>query len=41
MLSLSDTHASEWGAAIGDEVAARVEVGFLLPMGIEREEKCE
>ena len=26
----------QWGAAIGDEVAARVEGGFPLPMGMHR-----
>jgi len=30
-----------WGAAAGDEVAARVHGVFPLPMGIEREDRCE
>ena len=30
-----------WGAAIGDEVAARTRGLFPLPMGIEREDRCE
>ena len=30
-----------WGAAIGDEVTARTRDLFPLPMGIEREDRCE
>ena len=33
--------AERWGAVTGDEVAARVHVAFPLPMGIEREDRCE
>ena len=38
---IAQISSEQWGAAIGDEVAARVEGGFPLPMGIEREDKCE
>ena len=30
-----------WGAAAGDEVAVRVHGVFPLPMGMEREDRCE
>ena len=30
-----------WGAVIGDEVAAHVHGCFSLPMGMEREDRCE
>ena len=30
-----------WGAAAGDEVAARGHGVFPLPMGMEREDTCE
>ena len=33
--------AERWGAAPGDEAAARVHGAFPLPMGIEREDRCE
>ena len=39
--SIAQISAERWGAAIGDEVAARVDGGFPLPMGIEREDRCE
>ena len=29
-----------WGAAVGDEVASHVHGVFLLPMGMEMEDKC-
>ena len=31
----------QWSAAGGDEVAARVHGVFPLPMGMEREDRCE
>ena len=33
--------AERWGAAIEDEVATHVQGGFPLPMGMEREDRCE
>ena len=33
--------AERWGAAPGDEAAARVHGACPLPMGIEREDRCE
>ena len=38
---IAQISAQRWGAAIGDEVAARVQGGFPLPMGIEREDRWE
>ena len=38
---ITQVSAERWGAAIGDEVAARVDGGFPPPMGIEREDRCE
>ena len=37
----SQISAERWGAATGDEVADRVHGAFPLPMGIEREDRCE
>ena len=38
---IAQISSEQWGAAIGDEVAARVQGGFPLPMGIEREDRWE
>ena len=33
--------AERWGAATGDKVAVHVHGAFPLPMGMEREDRCE
>jgi len=39
--SLAQISAEQWGVATEDEVAAHVHVVFPLPMGMEREDRCE
>ena len=36
-----DISVERWGAATGDEVAVCVHGAFLLPLGMEREDRCE
>ena len=38
---IAQISAERWGAATGDEVAVRVHGVFPLPMGMEREDRCE
>ena len=38
---IGQVSAEQWGAATEDEVAVRVQGVFPLPMGIEREDRCE
>ena len=38
---IAQISGERWGAAAGDEVAARVHGVFPLPMGMEREDTCE
>ena len=40
--SIAQISARRWGAATGDEVAVLVfMVFFLLPLGMEKEDRCE
>ena len=38
---IAQISARRWGAATQDEAAARVHVVFPLPMGMERDDRCE
>ena len=38
---IAEISTKRWGAATRHEVAARVDGAFPLPMGIEREDRCE
>ena len=38
---IAQISAKRWGAAAEDEVALRVHGVFPLPMGMEREDRCE
>ena len=38
---IAQISTEQWGAAMGDEVATGVHGVFPLPMGMEREDRCE